>query len=146
MRHTVSSRRSAATGGRRMLLFVALLALLYAALTTEAPYASAAGAGGCAAAVGGPAVPGPPERPCVPAAPVVASSGDGAKHPGSGLRYLCEASACHLRHHVPTGPGGKAIRESAVAETGAAAPHSASSAVVPDAAAGTPARVTVLRC
>ncbi|AOP47427.1 hypothetical protein [Streptomyces lydicus] len=146
MRHTVSIRRSAAaSGGRRMLLFVVLLALLHAALTTVAPDAPAAGAGGCATAVGIPAVPGPAERPCVPAAPV-ASSGDGAKHPGSGFRHLCEASACHLRHPVPTGPGGKAIRESAVAETGAAPPHSASSAVVPDAAAGAPARVTVLRC
>ncbi|MGW1376017.1 hypothetical protein ACWD6P_17310 [Streptomyces sp. NPDC002446] len=146
MRDTVSTGRSAATGGWRVLLFLALLALLHAALTTGASDAAALETHGCLTRAGASLVPGPAERPCVAAAPVLASNGDGDKRPGSGFRRMCEASVCHLRHPVPTGPGGKAIRESAVTESVGAPSDASSWAVITAAAAPSPTRVTVLRC
>ncbi|MEU5208599.1 hypothetical protein [Streptomyces sp. NPDC020742] len=147
MRDTVSTGRSAATGAWRVLLLLTLLALLHTALAAGAPDAPAATAGGCPAPASAPAEPAPAALPCVTAAPVAASSGgDGTKQPGHGFRRMCEASACHLRHQVPTGPGGKALRESAAAPALAPPGPVTSGAVVPAAAAGPPPRVTVLRC
>lgn len=146
MRDTVSTGRSTATGGWRVLLFLVLLALLHAALTTDSPDMRSTEADRCLTRASVPAAPGPAERPCVAPAPVLASNGAGDKHPGSGFRRMCEASVCHLRHPVPTGPGGKAIRESAAAESVAAPSDASSWAVITAAAAPSPTRVTVLRC
>lgn len=150
MRDTVGTGRCAATGGWRVLLFVALLALLHAALTTGCSHGPASDAHGCpphagAPAVPAPAVPGPAVRTCVTAGPLPASTG-GGKHPGSGVRRLCDASACHLRHQVPTGAGGKALGDSPVAQTLTASKDAASGAAVTAAGPASPPRVSVLRC
>ncbi|MEU9119898.1 hypothetical protein AB0C96_08550 [Streptomyces sp. NPDC048506] len=145
MRDTVSTGRSAATGGRRALLLLALLALLHAVLSTDSSDLPTPVAGRCLGHAA-PAVSGPPERPCTSAVPVLTSSEGGGRHPGSGVRRRCEASACHLRHHVPTGAGGKAVSEAAAAEAVAAPGHSAAWTVVRAAAAASAPLVTVLRC
>lgn len=146
MRNTVSTGRSAATDGRRVLAFLALLALLYAALTTGSSDAPVPVADRCLTLAGAPAASGPPEHPCASAAPVLASPEGGDGRPGSGVRRMCEASACHLRHHVPTGAGGRAIRDSAATEAVAAPGHSSFWALITAVAAESPTGGTVLRC
>ncbi|MFC9236613.1 hypothetical protein ACFTZK_09190 [Streptomyces decoyicus] len=146
MRNTVSTGRAAATGGWRVLVFVALLALLHAALTPSTPHDPAPDAHGCPLRADAPAVPGPAAGPCLPAGPVLASTGGGGKHPGSGVRRLCDASACHLRHQVPTGSGGKALGDSPVEQTITASEDVSSGAAVTTAAPASPPRVAVLRC
>ncbi|MEJ8654074.1 hypothetical protein WKI65_40060 [Streptomyces sp. MS1.AVA.3] len=144
MRNTVSTGRTAATGGWRVLVFVALLALLHAALTPSSPHDPAAH--GCPPPADAPAVPGPAAEPCLPTGPVLASTGGGGKHPGSGIRRLCDASACHLRHQVPTGSGGKALGDAPVEQTITASKDVPSGAAVTTAAPASPPRVAVLRC
>ncbi|MFB7631180.1 hypothetical protein ACFC0M_09560 [Streptomyces sp. NPDC056149] len=149
MRHTAGTGRSAATGcdRGRMLVFVALLALLFTALA--APYSDALwpGAGKCAAPAEAAAgvVNGPADRTCDPSTDVLTRSRGEAHHHGNGFRRLSHATAGHLRPHVPTGPNDKAVRESRVLGSLTAPEHAASWAVLP-AAAGAPSGVTVLRC
>ncbi|QIY53910.1 hypothetical protein HEP86_04635 [Streptomyces sp. RPA4-5] len=145
MRHTVSTGRSAATGGRRVLVLLALLALLHAALTTGCPEALLTEAG-CRLQSGPPAVTVPAGRPCLPAGPVLASTEGDGKHPGSGVRHKCDASACHLRHQIPTGAGGKALGDALVEETIGASENASATAVVTAAAPASPKRVAILRC
>lgn len=144
MRHTVSTGRSAATGGR-VLVLLALLALLHAALSTGCPEVLMTDAG-CRVQSGPPAVTVPAERPCLPAGTVLASTEGGGKHPGSGVRRKCDASACHLRHQIPTGAGGKALGDSLVEETISAPENASVTAVVTAAAPASPKRVAILRC
>ncbi|MFI9075759.1 hypothetical protein ACIGW8_04500 [Streptomyces sioyaensis] len=146
MRDSVSTGCPAARDGRRMLLFLALLALLFATLTPCCVPAPALDPTGCPPRSGAPAAAAPAEGPCLPAGPVLASNDGAAKHPGSGVRRLCEATLCHLRPHLPTGAGGKTLGDSPVTEIGPA-PGDASSAVVMAAAApAAPKRAAVLRC
>ncbi|MFF3543956.1 hypothetical protein [Streptomyces platensis] len=145
MRSTVSTGRSAATGGRRLLVLLALLALLHAALTTGCPEALTTDAG-CRVRSGPPAVTVPAERPCLPAGPVLASTEGGGKHPGSGVRHKCDASACHLRHQIPTGAGGKALGDSLAEETIGAPENASATTVVTAAAPASPKRLAILRC
>jgi hypothetical protein len=145
MRDTVGTGRSAATGGRRVLMFVALLALLHAALTTGCSHGPAPDARGCPPPAHAPAVSDSAARPCVMAGPVPASTG-GGKHPGSGIRRLGDASACHLRHQGPTGSVGKALGDSPDEQTLTASKNAASGAAITAAAPASPPRVTVLRC
>ncbi|ANZ21200.1 membrane protein [Streptomyces noursei ATCC 11455] len=154
MRKTVGTGRSAATGGRRMLFCLALLALLFTALTTGYSDAQAPRAGRCAARAdaladtsGAPARSSSVDRLCDTTEHVLTTSGDGVHHhPGNGFRRLCHATACHLRPHVPTGPNGKALRESPAEDPLTAPGRAASWAVLPAAGTGLPSRVTVLRC
>ncbi|WP_327701294.1 hypothetical protein [Streptomyces decoyicus] len=146
MRNTVSTGRAAATDGWRVLVFVALLALLHAALTPTTSHGLAPDAHGCPPRADAPAVPGPAAEPCLSAGPAPASAGGGGKHPGSGVRRLCDASACHLRHQVPTGSGGKALGDSPVEQTVTASKDVSSAAAVTTAAPASPPRVAVLRC
>ncbi|MFF2807168.1 hypothetical protein ACFVT2_08280 [Streptomyces sp. NPDC058000] len=146
MRHTASTGRSAATGGCRMLFLLALLALLVTALTAGYSDAASSDVGKCPTHAGAPALSGAAERTCDTTGHVLAPSSDAHQHPGNGFRRLCHATACHLRHHVPTGPNGKALRESPVRESQDAPGHAAPGAVLSAAASGLPARVTVLRC
>ncbi|GGU72661.1 hypothetical protein GCM10010211_43120 [Streptomyces albospinus] len=150
---TVSTGRSTATGGRRTLLLLTLLALLCTALIAGGPAAPPPDARGCAgrttaALLPGTAdlVPGAADRSCTTASQVLAPSQDGARHPGNGFRRMRHASACHLRHQVPTGPGGKAVRQSAGTDSLTTPGHAGSRSVLPAAAAGPSSRVTVLRC
>ncbi|MFK0297174.1 hypothetical protein ACIQU6_42820 [Streptomyces sp. NPDC090442] len=149
MRNTADTGRSAATGygHGRMLVFVALLALLFTALT--APYSDALwpGAGSCTAPAGVAtgAATGPADRTCDPSTDVLTRSRGEAHHHGNGFRRLSHATAGHLRPHAPTGPNDKAVRESRVLASLAAPQHAAPWAVLP-AVAGAPAQVTVLRC
>lgn len=145
MRDTVSTGRFAATGGRRVLVLLALLALLHAALTTGSPEVLMTEAG-CRLQHGPPAVAAPAGRPCLPAGPVLASTEGAGKHPGSGVRRKCDASACHLRHQIPTGGGGKALGDSLVEETIGASESASTTAVVTTAAPASPKRVAILRC
>ncbi|MFF8789782.1 hypothetical protein [Streptomyces sp. NPDC015125] len=145
MRDTVGTGRSAATGGWRVLVFVALLALLHAPLTTGCSHGPAPDAHGCPPHADAPAVPGPAVRTCVMAGPLPASTG-GGKHPGSGVRRLCDATACHLRHQVPTGGGGKSFGDSPVAQTLTASKDASSGAAVTAAAPASPPRAAILRC
>lgn len=145
MRDTVGTGRFAATGGWRVLVCVALLALLHTALTTGCSHGPASDAHGCPPHAGAPAVPGAAERTCVTAGPLSAATG-GGKHPGSGVRRLCDASACHLRHQVPTGAGGKALGDSPVAQLLTASKDASSGAAVTAAAPASPPRALVLRC
>ncbi|MFI1198465.1 hypothetical protein K2224_18865 [Streptomyces sp. BHT-5-2] len=147
MRDTVGTGRSAASGGARMLFLLGLLALLFAALTTGYADAADAGSGRCPTRVDAPASTSAADRICDTTSHVLTPS-DGIvhQHPGNGFRRLCHATACHLRHHVPSGPNGKALRESHVEGPLAASGHPAFWAVLPSAATGLPARVTVLRC
>ncbi|UKY48307.1 hypothetical protein [Streptomyces inhibens] len=147
MRYTVSSGRSAAAGGLRLLVFVALLALLHTALTTDSSQVPIPEGDGCRLTrASAPAVYGPAGKACVAAGPVLTSTGGGTKHPGSGVRRKCEASACHLRHQVPTGSSGKALGDPPVEETITASADVPSGAVVTTAAAKSPKRTVVLRC
>ncbi|MEU8782372.1 hypothetical protein [Streptomyces sp. NPDC048637] len=146
MRNTVSTGRSAASGGWRVLVLLALLALLHAALSTDSPELPMPDAGGCPPRTAPPAVSVPAERPCLPAGPVLASTEGGGHHPGSGVRRKCDASACHLRHQVPTGAGGKALGDSLLEETITASGSASSTAVVTAAAPASPQRVAILRC
>ncbi|MEU7638525.1 MULTISPECIES: hypothetical protein [unclassified Streptomyces] len=146
MRDTSGTGRSAATGGCRMLFLLALLALLITALTAGYSDAASSATGKCPTHAGAPALGGTAERTCDTTGYVLAPSSDAHHHPGNGFRRLCHATACHLRPHVPTGPSGKALRESAAGESSDAPGHTAPRAVLPAAATGTPARVTVLRC
>ncbi|MYT32604.1 MULTISPECIES: hypothetical protein [unclassified Streptomyces] len=147
MRHTVDTGRSAASGGRRMLFFLGLLALLFAALTTGYADAADVRAGRCPTRVDAPSVTSAADRICDTTSHVLTSTeGIAHHHPGNGFRRLCHATACHLRHHVPSGPNGKALRESHVEEPLAAPGRAAFWAALPSAATGLPARVTVLRC
>ncbi|WP_275467122.1 hypothetical protein [Streptomyces noursei] len=147
MRDTASTGRSAATGGCRMLLLLALLALLFTALTAGYADATASGAGACPTRIGAPAPEDAAERTCDPTSHVLAPSRGDAHHPpGNGFRRLCHATACHLRPHVPTGANGKALRESPAAECLDAPGHAGPWAVLPAAATGLPTRMTVLRC
>ncbi|MFE6690524.1 hypothetical protein ACFVFQ_29145 [Streptomyces sp. NPDC057743] len=149
MRNTASTGRSVATGcGRgRMLVFVALLALLFTALS--APYSDALspGAGKCTASAetADGAATGPADRTCDPSAHLLTRSRSETHHHGNGFRRLSHATAGHLRPHVPTGPNDKAVRESRVLNSLVAPERAASWAVLP-AATGAPSRVTVLRC
>ncbi|GES30011.1 hypothetical protein San01_24980 [Streptomyces angustmyceticus] len=145
MRDTVGTGASAAAGRRRVLMFVVLLALLHAALTTGCSHAPDPGAHGCPPRAAAPALSDPAARPCVTAGPVPASTG-GGKHPGSGVRRLCDASACHLRHQVPTGSGGKALGDSPAAQPLTASRDLPPGAAVQAAAPASPPRVAVLRC
>ncbi|WP_438489833.1 hypothetical protein [Streptomyces sp. S186] len=147
MRDTVGTGRSAASGGGRMLFFLGLLALLFAALTTGYADAADAQGGRCPTRVEAPASTSAADRICDTTSHVLASAGGTAHHhPGNGFRRLCHATACHLRHHVPSGPNGKALRESRAEEPLAAPGPAASWGVLPSTATGLPARVTVLRC
>ncbi|GAB7035237.1 hypothetical protein AB0G35_05990 [Streptomyces sp. NPDC021749] len=148
MRDTVSTGRSAATRGRRLLLLLALLALLHAAFAPDSPEASPPGAGSraCAPRVAVPAASMPDERPCAAEAPVLASADGDPRHPGSGVRHRYAGSVCHLRHHVPTGAAGKALGASPVAAARTAAGVPVSGAAHTSSAAAPPGRVTVLRC
>ncbi|MGY5128650.1 hypothetical protein [Streptomyces nigrescens] len=146
MRNTVSTGRSAASGGWRVLVLLVLLALLHAALSTGSPEVPMPDAGSCPPRTAAPAVSVPAERPCIPAGPVLASTEGGGKHPGSGARRKCDASGCHLRHQVPTGAGGKALGDSDLEETIAASGSASSTAVVTAAAPASPKRVAILRC
>ncbi|MGW7577055.1 hypothetical protein [Streptomyces sp. NPDC054765] len=146
MRDTVGTGRCAATGGWRVLVCVALLALLHAALCIGSPHEPGPAAPGCPPHADAPAVPGPAARPCLSAGPVAAATADGGKHPGSGFRRLCEGSACHLRHQVPTGSGGKALGDSSAGQTVTASKDASSGAAAAAAAPASPPRVAVLRC
>ncbi|WP_051798911.1 hypothetical protein [Streptomyces sp. NRRL S-337] len=148
MRDTVSTGRSAATRGRRVLLLIALLALLHAAFAPGSPEAPPAGAtaGACATRAAAPVASAPDERPCAARAPVLASADGDHRHPGSGVRHRHEGSVCHLRHHVPTGAAGKALGVSPVAAARTARGVPVSGAVRAFAAAAPPGGVTVLRC
>ncbi|BDM69123.1 hypothetical protein HEK616_26100 [Streptomyces nigrescens] len=145
MRDTVSTGRSAATQGRRVLLLLALLALLHAAFAPGSPEAPA-GARACAPRATAPVASAPAVRPCAVGAPVLASGDGDPRHPGSGVRHRCEGSVCHLRHHVPTGAAGKALGASPVAAARTAGGVPASGAVHTSSAAAPAGRVTVLRC
>ncbi|MEU8684436.1 hypothetical protein [Streptomyces sp. NPDC048611] len=146
MRDTVSTGRSAASGGWRVLMLLVLLALLHAALSTGCCEAPLPGAGDCAPRTGTLAASTPAERLCIPPAPVLASTEGDGKHPGSGVRRKCDATACHLRPHVPTGAGGKALGDSLLEETLTASGSTSVAAVVTAALPASPKRVTVLRC
>ncbi|KUL46060.1 hypothetical protein ADL22_11145 [Streptomyces sp. NRRL F-4489] len=146
MRQSASPGRSAATGGRRTVLFLVLLALLFTALTTAVSDAAPAAAGICAVRAEEPERTGAADRACEAPAHVLTPSGEDPRHPGSGFRRLCHATACHLRPHAPTGPSGKAVRESGGPESLAAPGQAAPWAVLPTASAGSLTRVTVLRC
>ncbi|MFJ9470713.1 hypothetical protein [Streptomyces caniferus] len=145
MRDTVGTGGPAARSRRRVLMFVVLLALLHAALTTGCSHGPVPDSHGCPPHTGAPVVSGPAARPCVTAGPVPASTG-GGKHPGSGIRRLCDASACHLRPQVPTGSGGKALGDSPVAQAPTASRVTSAGAAVTAAAPASPPRVAVLRC
>ncbi|MFF4603010.1 hypothetical protein ACFY12_09700 [Streptomyces sp. NPDC001339] len=155
MRDTATTGRSTATDGRRLLLLLTLLTLLHAAFLTGSSDAPLPEAGRCLTHAATPAAPavsavsavsGPSDRACDSTAPVVRPSEGGDKHPGRGVHRKHQASACHLRHHIPTGSSGKAIDESAAVQALAAPAHSAAWAVVPAALAPSPGRATVLRC
>ncbi|AZS70151.1 hypothetical protein DDE74_03635 [Streptomyces lydicus] len=146
MRNTVSTGRSAASGGWRVLVLLVLLTLLHAALSTGSSEVLMPGAGGCPPRTAAPAVSVPAERPCIPAGPVLASTESGGKHPGSGVRRKCDASGCHLRHQVPTGASGKALGDSLPEETIAASGSASATTVVTAAAPASPKRVAILRC
>ncbi|QIK10423.1 hypothetical protein G7Z12_34545 [Streptomyces sp. ID38640] len=146
MRNTVSTGRSAASGGWRVLVLLVLLTLLHAALSTGSSEVLMPGAGGCPPRTATPAVSVPAERPCIPAGPVLASTEGGGKHPGSGVRRKCDASGCHLRHQVPTGAGGKALGDSLPEETITASGSASATTVVTAAAPASPKRVAILRC
>ncbi|MCK7622297.1 hypothetical protein MUU72_04015 [Streptomyces sp. RS10V-4] len=146
MRQTVSPGRAAAPGGRRTLLLLTLLALLFTVLTAAFSDAAPAAEGRCPAAAEAPVATGTTGRPCDAAAHVLTPSGDDPRHPGSGFRRLCHATACHLRPHAPTGPGGKAVREAGGPASPATPGHAASRALRPAAPAGSLPQVTVLRC
>ncbi|MFE6740380.1 hypothetical protein [Streptomyces tubercidicus] len=146
MRNTVSSGRTAASGGWRMLMLLVLLALLHASLSSGCCEELMTEAGGCPPRSGAPAVSVPAERPCIPAGPVLASTEDGGKHPGSGVRRKCDASACHLRHQIPTGAGGKVLGDSLLEQAIGAAGSAAATAVVTAAVPASPKRVAILRC
>ncbi|MFI1302927.1 hypothetical protein [Streptomyces sioyaensis] len=146
MRDSVSTGRPAACDRRRMLLFLALLALLFATLTPCCVHAPTLDPTGCPPRSGAPAAAAPAEGPCLPAGPVLASNDGAGKHPGSGVRRLCDATLCHPRPHLPTGAGGKTLGDSPATEI-SPAPGDASSAVVMTAAApAAPKRADVLRC
>ncbi|MFI0904637.1 hypothetical protein ACH4TE_14010 [Streptomyces sioyaensis] len=145
MRDSVSTGRPAPRDGRRMLPLLALLALLFATLTPCCVPAPALDPTGCPPRAGTAAA-APAEGPCLPAGPVLASNDGAGKHPGSGVRRLCDATLCHLRPHLPAGAGGKALGDSPVTEI-SPAPGDVSSAVVMTAAApAAPERAAVLRC
>ncbi|TJZ56011.1 hypothetical protein FCH28_12175 [Streptomyces piniterrae] len=166
MRYTVSTRRSAAAGGFCVLLLLALLALLHTGIATDsslgpdcdrstcpthagAPAASAPAVSVRAPSVRAasvPAVSAAPRRPCAGTDPELTSTGSTKKHPGSGARRIAHASACHLRHHVPTGAGGKAIGDSPAEHTIAAPGDARHWAVVTAPAAEPAQRTVVLRC
>jgi len=143
MRDSVSTGRPAARDGRRMLLFLALLGLLFATLTPCCAHAPALDPTGCPLRSGAPAA---AEGPCLPAGPVLASNDGAAKHPGGGVRRLCEATLCHLRPHLPTGAGGKTLGDSPVTEIGPVPGDASSAAVMTAAAPAAPKRAAVLRC
>ncbi|MGX1974846.1 hypothetical protein [Streptomyces kronopolitis] len=145
MRDGVSTDRPAARGGRRVPLLLALLALLFATLTPCWAHGPALDPAGCPLRPASPAA-APAEGPCLPAGPVLASDGDGGRHPGSGVRRLCDATVCHARPHLPTGPGGKTLGDSPVTEIGPAPGGTSFSAVLTAAAPAAPKRVAVLRC
>ncbi|MEW1654142.1 hypothetical protein [Streptomyces sp. NPDC093707] len=146
MHDSVSTGRSAATGRGRMLWLLALLTLLFTALTSAYSDATPPAAAKCPLAAESSAAPSPADRACDASADVLGSAGGETRHPGNGFRRLCHGSACHLRPQAPTGPNGKAVRETPVMVSAAAPGHAAPWAVLPAADAGTPARVTVLRC
>ncbi len=117
MRNTVSTGRAAASGGWRVLVLLALLALLHAALTPSSPITRPPMP---TAARPGPTLPPYRARPRGPASPrgrCWRRPEAAESTPGSGVRRLCDASACHLRHQVPTGSGGKALGNSPVEQT-----------------------------
>ncbi|GAA2666875.1 hypothetical protein [Streptomyces lunalinharesii] len=147
MRDTADTGRSAATGGCRMLLLLALLALLFTALTAGYADATTSAAGACPTRISALAPEDAAERTGDTTGHVLAPSRGGAHHPpGNGFRRMCHATACHLRPHVPTGAHGKALRESP-ATAGLDAPgHAGPRAALPTAATGLPPRMTVLRC
>lgn len=146
MRDGVSTDRPAARDGGRVPLLLALLALLFAALTPCCVHGPALDPTGCPLRPAAPAALAPAEGPCLPAGPVLASDEDGGRHPGSGVRRLCDATVCHPRPHLPTGPGGKTLGDSPVTEIDPA-PGGASFAAVPTAAVpAAPKRAAVLRC
>ncbi|MGX1850144.1 hypothetical protein OIU91_37615 [Streptomyces sp. NBC_01456] len=146
MRDSVSTGRPAARDGRRMLLLLALLALLFAALTPCCVHGPALDPTGCPLRAGSPAASTPAEGPCLPAGPVLASNEGGGKHPGSGVRRLCDATVCHLRPHLPTGAGGKTLGGSPVTAISPAPGGGSSAAVMTAAAPAAPKRAAVLRC
>ncbi|MFE1172916.1 hypothetical protein [Streptomyces sp. NPDC058773] len=146
MRHTAGTGRSAASGGRRVLMLLVLLALLHAALSIGCCEAVAPDAVGCPPRSGAPAVSAQAERPCIPAGQVLASTEGDGKHPGSGVRRKCDGTACHLRHQVPTGAGGKALGDSLPEETRTTSGSASSTAVVTAAVPASPKCVAVLRC
>ncbi|MCZ0974458.1 hypothetical protein O1L55_30725 [Streptomyces albulus] len=74
MRDTSSTGRSAATGGCRMLLLLALLALLFTALTAGYADATASGAGACPTRINAPAPEDAAERTCDTTGHVLAPS------------------------------------------------------------------------
>lgn len=146
MRDSVSTGRPAARDGRRMLLLLALLALLFAALTPCCVHGPALDPTGCPLRAGSPTASTPAEGPCLPAGPVLASNEGGAKHPGNGVRRLCDATVCHPRPHLPTGAGGKTLGDSPVTAISPAPGGGSSAAVMTAAAPAAPKRAAVLRC
>ncbi|GAA3167188.1 MULTISPECIES: hypothetical protein [Streptomyces] len=138
-------RDSVSTGRGRTLLLLALLALLFTALTGAYSDAVPAAAAKCSA-VETSAATGPADRTSAPEADVWGQPEGDTRHPGNGFRRLCHATACPLRPHAPTGPSGKVVRETPVPVSAAAAGLPAPWAVLPAVDAAAPARVTVLRC
>ncbi|WP_433854685.1 hypothetical protein [Streptomyces kronopolitis] len=145
MRDSVSTGRPVARGGRRVPLLLALLALLFAALTPCCVHGPALDPTGCPLRPASPAA-APAEGPCLPSGPVLASDENGGRHPGGGVRRLCDATVCHPRPHPPTGPGGKTLGDSPVAEVGPAPGGTSFAAVRTAAAPAAPKRAAVLRC
>ncbi|MGD3109561.1 hypothetical protein [Streptomyces sp. YGL11-2] len=152
MSDTASTGRSTATGGRRMLLLLALTAMVCTALIVGGSEAPPAEARACAGRMSAPLLPATADlapaaadRSCTTASQLLTPSERGARYPGHGFRRMRHASACHLRHQVPTGAGGKAARESAATDSLTSPGHTASRSVLP-ATAGQTSWVTVLRC
>ncbi|MFF9482755.1 hypothetical protein [Streptomyces sp. NPDC014733] len=138
-------RDSVSTGRGRTLWLLALLTLLFTALTSAYSDAVPPTAAKCSA-VEMSAATGPANRTCDPEADVWGQAEGDTRHPGNGFRRLYHATACPLRPQAPTGPSGKAVRETPVVVSAAAVALAAPWAVLPAADAGTPSRVTVLRC
>ncbi|MFD9813393.1 hypothetical protein [Streptomyces sp. NPDC059080] len=138
-------RDSVSTGRGRMLLLLALLTLLFTALTSTYSDAVPPAAAKYSAAETFAAT-GLADQTCDPEADVWGQAEGDTRHPGNGFRRLCHATACHLRPQAPTGPSGTAVRETPVMVSAAAAGLAAPWAVLPAVDAGSPARVTVLRC
>ncbi|MEU3711128.1 hypothetical protein [Streptomyces catenulae] len=137
-------RDSVSTGRHRKLVLLALLTLLFTALTSAYSDAVPPAPTTCSAA--GASATEPVDRTCAPEADVRVQAESDTRHPGNGFRRLRHTTACHLRPQAPTGPNGKAVRETSVAVSAATSGPAVPWAVLPVVDAGTAVRVTVLRC